>query len=193
MKTTEQNPTLPAYRVTYEDGTSYVTSMAAGITLAQAREYFVDHEFEQPNGSKKKVKSVSRAEPIALEQTNPVGQKPDHFIGSAHLGTYPEGKPADYAKLNGQWFSVNGSANEITDVRWSIHQNSPLHRELDRIAGLVTTDWVQVLRAAATNGGQRRLTETMIERATAIALRNNPNFPLAITQASRVLLAELGN
>ena len=32
---------LPAFRVTYEDGESYVTSMAAGVTLAEARSYFV--------------------------------------------------------------------------------------------------------------------------------------------------------
>lgn len=32
---------LPAFRVTYRDGESYVTSMAAGVTLAEARAYFV--------------------------------------------------------------------------------------------------------------------------------------------------------
>lgn len=32
---------LPAFRVTYGDGESYVTSMAAGVTLAEARAYFV--------------------------------------------------------------------------------------------------------------------------------------------------------
>lgn len=40
----EDKPTamkLPAYRVTYDDGESYVTRMAAGITLAMAQAYFV--------------------------------------------------------------------------------------------------------------------------------------------------------
>lgn len=32
---------LPAYRVTLDDGTSYVTSMADGVTLADARDYFL--------------------------------------------------------------------------------------------------------------------------------------------------------
>ena len=34
-------PPLTAYRVHRSDGTSYVTSMAAGVTLADARAYFV--------------------------------------------------------------------------------------------------------------------------------------------------------
>lgn len=37
---------LPAYRVTAKDGTSYVTSMAAGITLEEARSYFVGQTVE---------------------------------------------------------------------------------------------------------------------------------------------------
>mgnify|MGYP001340647205 CR=1 FL=1 len=32
---------LPAYRVILSDGNSYITSMAAGITLAVARQYFL--------------------------------------------------------------------------------------------------------------------------------------------------------
>jgi len=39
---------LPAYRVTMSDGTSYVTNMAHGVTLEQARAYFVGNWFEQP-------------------------------------------------------------------------------------------------------------------------------------------------
>lgn len=42
---------LPAYRVTYSDGSSYCTSMAAGVDLERARAYFLgavhveeDHE-----------------------------------------------------------------------------------------------------------------------------------------------------
>ena len=32
---------MPAFRVHLNDGTSYVTSMAHGVTLADARDYFV--------------------------------------------------------------------------------------------------------------------------------------------------------
>ena len=32
---------LTAYRIHRDDGTSYVTSMAAGVTLEQARAYFI--------------------------------------------------------------------------------------------------------------------------------------------------------
>jgi hypothetical protein len=35
------NLPLTAYRVHRDDGTSYVTSMAAGVTLEQARAYFI--------------------------------------------------------------------------------------------------------------------------------------------------------
>ena len=34
-------PPLTAYRVHRSDGSSYVTSMAAGVTLADARAYFI--------------------------------------------------------------------------------------------------------------------------------------------------------
>ncbi len=49
---------MPAYKVIYEDGGSYVTSMAKGITLDQARAYFVGEYFEQHDGSMKQVKEV---------------------------------------------------------------------------------------------------------------------------------------
>ena len=32
---------MPAFRVHLNDGTSYVTSMARGVTLVDARDYFV--------------------------------------------------------------------------------------------------------------------------------------------------------
>lgn len=32
---------LPTFRVYYDNGTSYVTNMAVGITLKQARSYFI--------------------------------------------------------------------------------------------------------------------------------------------------------
>jgi hypothetical protein len=34
-------PPLTAYRIHHDDGTSYVASMAAGVTLKQARAYFI--------------------------------------------------------------------------------------------------------------------------------------------------------
>ena len=37
---------LTAYRVTYDDGTSRVTDMAATVTLQMARDYFLGHRFE---------------------------------------------------------------------------------------------------------------------------------------------------
>jgi len=38
---------LPAYKITLHDGSSYVTSMARGITLEAARAYFLGQVFEQ--------------------------------------------------------------------------------------------------------------------------------------------------
>ena len=32
--------TLPAFRITRNDGTSYITSMAADVTMKDARQYF---------------------------------------------------------------------------------------------------------------------------------------------------------
>lgn len=53
---------LPAYKITYEDGTGYVTSMAKGITLEDARAYFVGKSFEMPDGTMKRIKSVETVE-----------------------------------------------------------------------------------------------------------------------------------
>ena len=42
---TQNTPTrseMPAFRFHLDDGTSYVTSMARGVTLDDARAYFVD-------------------------------------------------------------------------------------------------------------------------------------------------------
>ncbi len=38
---------LPAYRVYLSDGSTYVTSMAQGVTIGQARAYFVGQWFTQ--------------------------------------------------------------------------------------------------------------------------------------------------
>ena len=42
---TEEFPPLTAYRITYQDGSTSETSMAAGVTLDQAREYFIGKYF----------------------------------------------------------------------------------------------------------------------------------------------------
>lgn len=42
-----QSDELPAFRVHLSDGSSYVTSMAQGVTLEQAQAYFVGQWFEQ--------------------------------------------------------------------------------------------------------------------------------------------------
>ncbi len=45
----ESEKRLTAYRVTMSDGSSYETSMAAGITLEEARAYFIGQPQEQPD------------------------------------------------------------------------------------------------------------------------------------------------
>ncbi len=54
----KQDTDLPAYRVYYEDGSSYVTSMANGITLQDARKYFVGLWITQPDESSMRVCDV---------------------------------------------------------------------------------------------------------------------------------------
>jgi hypothetical protein len=44
---TKKHPSLTAYTVTTSDGSFYTTNMAAGITLEQARAYFLGQWFEQ--------------------------------------------------------------------------------------------------------------------------------------------------
>jgi hypothetical protein len=39
--------TLPAFKISLSDGSSYITSMAAGISLEAARAYFLGHWFTQ--------------------------------------------------------------------------------------------------------------------------------------------------
>lgn len=43
-------PPLTAYRVTRSDGSSYVTDMAADVTLADARAYFIGSRRELAEG-----------------------------------------------------------------------------------------------------------------------------------------------
>lgn len=40
---------MPAFKVTYHNGKSYVTSMAKGVTLADAKRYFLGNWMEQPD------------------------------------------------------------------------------------------------------------------------------------------------
>ena len=58
----DNNRGMPAFRVTYENGQNYVTSMAKGITLAEAREYFVGQPFEQAD--EKTILVVKRVDPV---------------------------------------------------------------------------------------------------------------------------------
>lgn len=67
---------LPAYRVIYADGTSYVTSMSKQTTLAKARDYFLDASLEQPDGSCKRVADVQPVE------ANPLDGETGMFPGS---------------------------------------------------------------------------------------------------------------
>lgn len=60
-------PPLTAYRVTNADGTSYITSMAAGVTLDEAREYFLgswtDEDPETGKETKRTVVNVEAVNP----------------------------------------------------------------------------------------------------------------------------------
>lgn len=42
-----QYPPLTAFRIFFDDGTNYATSMAAGVTLQQATDYYVGQRFEK--------------------------------------------------------------------------------------------------------------------------------------------------
>lgn len=64
--------TLSAYRVYLSDGTSYATDMAAGITLAEARAYFVGQEFEQPDERLLKAVRVEIERDLCDYQKTPI-------------------------------------------------------------------------------------------------------------------------
>ena len=55
---------LTSYRIHLDDGTSYCTNMAAGVTLAEARTYYLGARFEQPD-----EKTMRRV--IRVEQSTP--------------------------------------------------------------------------------------------------------------------------
>lgn len=65
MSTTrDNNGGMSAYRVTYDDGSSHMTSMAHGITLDEARAYFIGQRFEQAD-----ERTILTA--VAVEQVTP--------------------------------------------------------------------------------------------------------------------------
>ena len=60
-----QNQNLPAFKITRNDGSSYTTSMAQGVTLKDATEYFmnqvqVDENFETGKETRRTVVKVER-------------------------------------------------------------------------------------------------------------------------------------
>ena len=52
---------LPAYKITLSNGSSYITSMAAGITLDDARAYFLGQWFTQPDETRLQAVAVEIA------------------------------------------------------------------------------------------------------------------------------------
>lgn len=57
---------LTAYRVTYDDGSSYCTAMAAGVTLTDARNYFMGKTFvdECPETGRETRRVVTQVEEV---------------------------------------------------------------------------------------------------------------------------------
>jgi hypothetical protein len=54
--------TLPAFKITLADGSFYVTSMAAGVTLADAKAYFLGKSIVMADEKTKlKIVSVEKA------------------------------------------------------------------------------------------------------------------------------------
>lgn len=52
-------PALTSYKITLDNGTSYETDMAAGVTLQEAQDYFIQ-SFEQDDGSLARGVSVEK-------------------------------------------------------------------------------------------------------------------------------------
>ena len=67
---------LPAFRITYDNGKSYVTIMAKDVTLDQAREHFLGQQFEpgfgDPMGISLRV--------IAVDEVNSNGQTFEEYV-----------------------------------------------------------------------------------------------------------------
>lgn len=53
-------PPLTSWKITYLDGSFYLTNLAAEVTLEDAEAYFVNQKFEQADGSMKLVVKVEK-------------------------------------------------------------------------------------------------------------------------------------
>jgi hypothetical protein len=71
---------LPAFRVTCDNGRSWVTSMAAGTTLQAAKDYFIGTSFEQPDES---TAIAIRVEQITDEELSAARAADPHKIRQA--------------------------------------------------------------------------------------------------------------
>ena len=64
------HPSLTAYRIHLSDGTSYATSMAAGVTQAMAEEYFLGHTLTHENSDGSEIhRVVDRVEQVTAPTT----------------------------------------------------------------------------------------------------------------------------
>ena len=68
-------PPLTAYTVTLSDGSFYTTNMAAGVTLEQARAYFLGNWFEQSD-EKTMLQAVAVDPYVDGEPHGPAGSRP---------------------------------------------------------------------------------------------------------------------
>jgi hypothetical protein len=59
---TDKMKPLPAFKITLNDGSSYVTSMAHGVTLEQAKAYFLGQPFTQADETT--ILTVVTVEPV---------------------------------------------------------------------------------------------------------------------------------
>lgn len=55
---------LPAFRLTFEDGSNYVTSMAHGTTLDAAKGYFLGRAIDWEEAGEETIKIVSTVEEV---------------------------------------------------------------------------------------------------------------------------------
>lgn len=71
--------TMPAYRITYADGQTTSTSMAKGVTLADAQKYFIGNFFDLGSGWDKDgepIENLQRAVRVEqLTETLPEGER----------------------------------------------------------------------------------------------------------------------
>jgi hypothetical protein len=64
---------LPAYRITFDDGDTIETSMAADVTLEDAKAYYLGNQFNLGDGPKDRMATAVKVEqlwpPVAPEET----------------------------------------------------------------------------------------------------------------------------